>query len=81
MLTGEDLTDDPPEEAHIEEVIDKDLDPPDGSRPNEPPPDKGKGLAEGKHPNNNTPNGGDDGNGPGGSNSSSNDNSDGSEAL
>ena len=78
-LTGEELTDDLPE-AHIEEVIDTDLDPLDGSGPDEPPPNKGKGCAEGKHPNNYPPNGGDDGNGPGGSDNSSND-SDGSEAL
>jgi len=37
--------------AHIEEV-DKDLDPPDNSRPDKSPQDKGKGCTEGKHPNN-----------------------------
>ena len=77
-LPGEEPTDDLPE-AHIEEVIDKDLDPPDGSGPDEPPPNKGKGRAEGERPNNNPPDGGDDGNGPGGSDDSS-DSSDGSEA-
>jgi len=78
LLTGEEPTDDLPE-AHIEEVIDKDLDPPDGSGPDEPPPNKGKGHAEGEHPNNNPHNGGDDGNGPGSSDNFSND-SDGSKA-
>jgi len=77
-LTGKESTDDLPE-AHIEGVIDKDLDPPDGSRPDEPPPNKGKGCTEGKHPNNNPPDGGDNGNGPCGSDNSSND-SDSSEA-
>jgi len=41
LLTGKDLTNDPPKEqtsAHIEEAIDKELDPPDGSGPDEPPP-------------------------------------------
>jgi len=76
LLTGKEPTDDLPE-AHIEEVIDKDLDPPDSSGPDEPPPNKGKGRAEGKCPNNNLPDGGDDGNGPGSSDDSSN-NSDGS---
>ena len=68
-LSGEDLTDCLPEEARIEEVIDKDLG----------PPDKGKGRAEGKHPNNNTPDR-DDCDGPGSSNDS-NDDSDDSEAY
>jgi len=83
-LTGKDPTDNHPKErtsAHIEEVIDKDLDPPDDSRPDEPPPDKGKGRAEGECPNNNPPDSGDDGNGPGSSDSSSDDDSNGSEAL
>ena len=52
LLTGEDPTDGLPE-AHIEEVIDKDLDPPDDSGPDKPPPDKGKGRTEGEHPNHN----------------------------
>jgi len=58
----EDPNDNHPEErtsAHIEEVIDKDLDPPDDSGPDEPPQDKGKGHAESEHPNNNPPNNGD----------------------
>ena len=78
LLTGEDPTDGLPK-VHIEEVIDKDLDPPDGSEPDEPPLDKGKGRTEGKHPNNNLLDSGDEGKGPGSSGSSSND-SDGSEA-
>ena len=74
MLTGEDPTHDSPKESH------KDLDPPDGSRPDEPPPDKGKGRAEGEHPNNNPPDSEDNSNGSGSSNSSSSNNPDGSEA-
>jgi len=40
-LTSEDLNDNHPKEqasAHIEEAINKDLDPPDDSGPDEPPP-------------------------------------------
>jgi len=78
-LTGEGPTDELPEErasAHIKEVIDKELNPPDDSEPDKPPQDKGKGRAEGKCPNNNPPN---DRNGVDSSNSSNN-SSDGSEA-
>jgi len=79
LLTGKDLTNNHPEEqmsAHIKEV-DKDLNPLDNSGPDKPPQDKGKGCAEGEHPNNSPP---DDRNGPGSSDDSNND-SDGSEVL
>jgi len=78
LLAGEDLTDDFPK-AHIEEVIDKDLDLLDSSGPDKLPPNKGKCQAEGEHPINNLPDSGDDSNGPG-SSSDSSDSSDGSKA-
>ena len=77
-LTGKGMTDSHPEEwtsAHIEEVINGDLNPLDDSGPDEPPQDKGKGRTEDEHPNNYPPNGGDDrddGNDPDGSDTDSN---------
>ena len=82
-LSSEDTNDNPSKErpsAHIEEIIEKDLDPSDDSGPDEPPQDKGKGGAEGECPHNNPPDGGDDrddGNDP----DDSDDDSDGSDAC